>query len=258
MTIAEPGHPTSYVADWQRGRSIITGTPRSPERLSIEVERAHVVGVGAEAGAPVLEAERLVLQGRMAGGSANDNPVIEIVLRLAGARAPEGHPLVAKPLDGEIIVMLRGLPNLAPQPWRQRLRELQARGGSIEITKARVQSSDVIAETAGTLSLTESGGLDGQLQLTVVNLEQVLRALNLETMMSQGRVGSTVNALDRLIPGLGNIARQNAAPSIMAALGAFGQRTVLDDKPAVSVPLRFSDGTVMLGPFGIGRVPPLF
>ena len=60
------------------------------------------------------------------------------------------------------------------------------------------------------------------------------------------------------MPGLGKLARQNAAPSILAGLGALGQSTTLEGKPAVSVPLRFADGQVMLGPFAVGRVPPLF
>jgi hypothetical protein len=49
-------------------------------------------------------------------------------------------------------------------------------------------------------------------------------------------VGATLSALDRLIPGLGGIARQNAAPGLVAALG---QKAVLDGKPAVAFPVRF-------------------
>ena len=45
---------------------------------------------------------------------------------------------------------------------------MQARDGSIEISSARVQQGDVIAVGAGTLSLTPRGGLDGQMQVTVV------------------------------------------------------------------------------------------
>jgi hypothetical protein len=44
----------------------------------------------------------------------------------------------------------------------------------------------------------------------------------------------------------------------VAGLGAVGQNTTLEGKPAVSVPLRFDDGEVLLGPFRLGRAPPLF
>jgi hypothetical protein len=61
-----------------------------------------------------------------------------------------------------------------------------------------------------------------------------------------------------MLPGLGNIARQNAGATIAAGLGAFGQRTQLEGKPAMSVLLRFDDGAVQLGPLMLGRIAPLF
>jgi hypothetical protein len=61
--------------------------------------------------------------------------------------------------------------------------------------------------------------------------------------------------LDQLIPGLGGIARQGAGSGLVAALG---QRSKLDAKPATTLPVRFIDGTVFLGPFAVGMVPPLF
>ncbi len=114
---------------------------------------------------------------------------------------------------------------------------------------------DVIAVGTGTLKLTPRGGLDGNLQVTVVGIEKVLKMFDIERIMSEGQIGATFSALDRLMPGLGGIARQNAAPGLVAALG---QRTVLEGKPAVAFPVRFADGTVFLGPFQVGVVPPLF
>jgi hypothetical protein len=258
LTVGELGAPANYLADWQLANASVHGMPNAPERLTVAVDQPAVARIDASSKTTVLAAERIELDSRLAGGSIASDPVIDIVLRLAGATAPEIHPLTTKPINGEVTAKLKGLADLLPKPMPARLRELQARGGSIEIANARLQQGDVIAAATGTLRLTERGGLDGQLDLTVVNLEQVLRALNLEQVLSQGKVGSTINALDRLMPGLGNIARQNAAPTIVSSLGAIGQRTVLDDKPAVKVPLRFTDGAVMLGPFPIGRVPPLF
>ena len=58
-----------------------------------------------------------------------------------------------------------------------------------------------------------------------------------------------------LLHRLGGIARQSAAPGLVAALG---QRTELEGKPAVAFPVRFVDGAVFLGPFQVGMVSPLF
>ena len=41
-------------------------------------------------------------------------------------------------------------------------------------------------------------------------------------------------------------------------VAALGQKTVLEGKPAVAFPVRFNDGTVFLGPFQVGVVPPAF
>ena len=61
-----------------------------------------------------------------------------------------------------------------------------------------------------------------------------------------------------MIPGLGRLARRNAAPGIAAGLGVIGQSTTLEGRPAVTLPLRFADGEVSLGPIPLGRLPPLF
>ena len=255
MTVAEPGQPQAYVVNWTLGQSSVRGTPRAPERGSLVFDNLTVERAG---NTTVLTAKHLELHGRLAGGSINSNPVIDLGLRATAAAAPEVHPMAAVPLDAEISATVRGLADFAPKPWPVRFRELQARGGRIDIVNARVQQGEVIAVSSGQLGLTESGNLDGQLQMTVVGIEHVLKQLDLEAIVSKGRVGSAIDKLDKLVPGLGNIARKNAGPGILAGLDAFGKRTTLEDKPAVTVPLRFVDGRVMLGPFPVGRTPPLF
>lgn len=256
MTIAESGQPAAYVANWTLGQSSVRGTPRAPQRGSLVFDNLKVQR--ADSNVTMLDAKRLELHGRMAEGSINNNPVIDLGLRATAASAPEAHPLAAKPIDAEVSATLRGLADFTPKPWPARFRELQERGGRIDIVNARVQQGEVIAVSAGSLGLTANGNLDGQLQATVVGLEHVLKQLDLEAIVSQGRVGSAIDRLDRLVPGLGNIARKNAGPGILAGLDAIGKRTTLDGKPAVSVPLRFVDGRVFLGPLPVGRTPPLF
>jgi hypothetical protein len=258
MTIAEPGQPPSHIANWTLGQSSVRGTPAAPERVSIVIDRPSLDRVAGATPANVLKADRVELHGRMAGGSATGNPVIELALRLVAATAPEVHTFMARPVDAEITATLRGLSDFSPRPWPVRFRELQARGGRIEITRARVQQGDAIVVSDGTLGLTARGGLDGQIQVTIVGLESLVKSLDIDRVVSQGNIGSTIGALDRLVPGLGQIARQNAGPGIIAGLRAIGQPTTLESKPATRLPLRFADGQVLLGPFPVGRIPPLF
>jgi hypothetical protein len=258
MTIAEPGQSPSYVANWALGQSSVRGTPAAPERASIVFDRPTVNRVGGNAQATVMKADRIEVHGRIVEGSVTGDPVIELVLRLTGATAPELHSFMRQPIDSEITAKLYGLADFKPKPWSVRFQEIQARGGKIEITRARVRQGEAIAASAGALGLTTRGGLDGQIQVTIVGLESIVRSLDLDRAMSQGNVGSAINALDRLIPGLGQVARQNAAPGILAALRGIGRPGTLDDKPATTLPLRFNDGQILLGPFPVGRVPPLF
>ncbi len=256
MTVAEPGQAPAYVVNWTLGQSSMRGTPRAPQRGSLVFDNLKVQRTGSDV--TVLNAKRMELHGRVAEGSVRDNPVIDLGLRATAATAPEVHAIAAKPIDADVSATLRGLADFAPKPWPARFRELQARNGRIDIVKARIAQGDVIAVSAGSLSLTPSGNLDGQLQMTVVGLEHVLKQLDLEAIVSQGRVGSAIDKLDKLLPGLGNIARKNAGSGILAGLDAIGKRTTLEGKPAVTVPLRFIDGRVMLGPLAVGRTPPLF
>jgi hypothetical protein len=244
------------VINWNGGRASLRGRmPGTLQRASVALDALSVRNSRTARDEPLFRAQRLELHGREAEGSSGASPAVETVLRLNGATAETLHPLAAKPIDADIAAVLRGLDDISPKPWPARFRAWQARDGEVEIVRARIQQEDVIAVGAGTLRLTSRGGLDGSLQVTVVGVDKLLKMLDLDRMMSEGQVGATLSALDRLIPGLGGIARQNAGPGLVAALG---QRTVLEDKPAVAFPVRFADGTVFLGPFQVGEVPPLF
>jgi hypothetical protein len=267
LEISESGRPPATIVNWNLGQASVRGLPSSVERASLVLVAPTVRDPSMASNDTVLSAKRLELHGRPALGSTADNPVVETVLRLDAAVADKLEsmfdaavadklrPLAAKPIDVDIAATLRGVNDISPKPWPLRFKEWQARDGALEIIKARLAQEDVIAVGAGALRLTPRGALDGDLQVTVVGIEKVLKMFDIERIMSEGQIGATFNALDRLIPGLGGIARQSAAPSLVATLG---QRTTLEGKPAVAFPVRFADGTVFLGPFQVGAVPPLF
>jgi hypothetical protein len=258
LTVGEAGQDPRYRANWTSAEVSARGTPRAPEQVSFAVEHATVERVADGDAKPAFTAEHADIDSRIIDGSAAREPVIGITLHLAAAAAPQLHPITAEPIDADVSAVLRGLADFAPKPWLVRLKELQERGGSIEITKARAQQGDTIAVSTGTLALTPRGTLEGQLEVTVVGLERILKALDLDRIMAEGRIGASLNSLDNIIPGLGRLARRNAAPGIMAGLGMIGQKTTLEGRSAVAFPLRFADGAVSLGPIPVGRVPPLF
>ena len=56
-----------------------------------------------------LKAARADLTGRLVSGTVQDNPVIEVVVKLLAASAPAWHPAAAIPLDADITAVMKGM-----------------------------------------------------------------------------------------------------------------------------------------------------
>jgi hypothetical protein len=273
-TISDRGAQPSMTVNWSKARASVVGLPDTPQRASIVFDDPEIDRVNSSVQAQLARAKHIELHGRFAEGSSLDHPVIETVFRIERGSLQDVHPLLAEPFDAEVRTLLSGLKDFSPKPWPERFREIQAAGGHAEIVQSRVQQGDLIAVATGSLGLSAQGRLDGELQMTVTGLEKVIPALGIEKMLDEGvpqatldRVASGVKtqdvnnllgALDRAIPGLGRVVKQNANVGVAAGINALGKEAVLEGKKARSFPLRFVDGTVFLGPLKVAQIPPLF
>ena len=259
LTIADPGQPPSIVVNWKLAQSSVRGTPAAPERVSLVLDKPVVDRISGGSQQNLLRAQRIEIHGRIAEGSAANRPVIEAVLRLDHASAPDLLPAAVEPVDADITAVLRGLTDFSPKPWPVRFRAMQAAGGQIEITQARVQQGETIAVGSGSIALNPNGRLEGQLRLTVAGIEPFLQSIGAQQMVqSSPTVDKLAGALDRLAPGLGTVARQQAGANISAGINLLGEQTTLEGKRAVTLPLRFDDGRMFLGPIPIGNAPAMF
>jgi hypothetical protein len=273
-TISETQNAPAMQVNWSTARASVVGLPAIPQRASIVFDDVAIDRTNNSVQAPLARAKHAELHGRLAEGSTPEDPVIESALRIEAGSVQDVHPLLARPFAADIHAKLSGLKDLVPKPWPQRLRELQANGGHVEIVQSRIQQDDLIAVAAGTLELNAQGRIDGELQMTVAGLEKVIPALGIEKMLEEGVPQATLDrvapgvktqdvtnllgALDKAIPGLGKVVKQNANLGVAAGINALGKQAVLEGKPARSFPLRFADGVVYLGPLKVGQVPPLF
>ncbi|MDE2064473.1 MAG: DUF2125 domain-containing protein [Bradyrhizobium sp.] len=274
-TISESQNSPAMQVNWSSARSSVVGLPAVPQRGSIVFDNVAVDRInGSSVQVPVARAKHVELHGRLAEGSAPKDPVIEAVVEIDAGSVQDVHPLLARPFAADVHAKLSGLKDIGPKPWPQRLRELQANGGHVEIVQSRVQQDDLIAVAAGTLELDAQGRIDGELQMTVAGIEKIIPALGIEKMLQDGVPQATLDrvapgvksqdvtnllgALDRAIPGLGKVVKQNANVGVAAGINALGKPATLEGKPARSFPLRFADGMVYLGPLKVGEVPPLF
>jgi len=273
-TISDRGQPPSLNVNWTLGRSSVFGLPAVPERASIVFDNPSIDRINGPVQTPLARANHVELHGRLAEGSTIADPVIETVLQIAGGSVQELHPLLGAPFDSDVQTRLSGLKDFSPKPWPERFREMQAAGGKVEVVRSRIQQGELIAVAAGTLGLNASGRIDGELKMTVTGIEKVIPALGIDKMLEQGVPQATLDrvapgvksqdltnlfgALDRAIPGLGKVVKQNANVGVAAGINSLGTEAELEGRKARAFPLRFVDGAVFLGPLRVGLIPPLF
>ncbi len=262
------------VASWTAARASVAGLPILPQRISLVFDNSSVDVMANTDQQQVFGAKHLEVHARLLDGALTDNPVIETALEVDSGTLPNLHPLLAEPFNADLRAQLRGLQNLAPKPWPQRFREIQQAGGRIEIEPSRLQQGDTIAVGSGSLGLTPDGYLDGEVQMTVAGIEKIIPALGIDKMLTDGvpqssvdrvapgvraqDVNKVIGALDRMLPGLGNIARQNANAGVAVGLNLLGRPATLEGRKALAFPLKFVSGAVYLGPLKMAQTPPLF
>jgi hypothetical protein len=273
-TIAVPEQAPLRV-DWSKARASVVGLPAVPQRGSIVFDDVAIDRVNSSSvQVPVARAKHVELHGRLAEGSSTDRPVIETAFQMNDGSVQGVHPVLAESFNADVRAKLTGLKDFAPKPWPERFREIAAAGGRVEIVQSRIQQGEMIAVAAGALALNANGNLDGELQMTVTGLERIVPALGIDKILQEGVPQATLDrvapgvktqdlnnlfgALDKAIPGLGKMVKQNANVGVAATLNSIGSEAVLEGKKARSFPLRFADGAVLFGPVKVGQVPPLF
>jgi hypothetical protein len=254
LTATEEGRGGVTVG-WALAQASVHGLSRTPERVSLVLDKPTIARL-ADNGA-LANAAHAEIHVRAADRQPQDPPALDLALNLAQALFLGIARVPSVPIDADVTGTLRGIDRITPKPWPQLLRDLQTADGRLDISQVRIKQGDILGVGRGTLKLTPRGTLDGELELTVAGIEQLMTALGLDKAVGQ----ASQKALDRFAPGL-NLdkllgPRGNAA---LAAAGAamLGQPTQLEGRQAVTLPLRFADGVVFLGPVKVAEMAPLF
>ena len=253
LQLGENGKPVEFEARWSLGQASVSGVLTTPDRVSLVFDMPKASRLGSELDT-LFDATHLEVHGRPAQDSGK--PGLEIGIRLQQGLIPPWRATAALPVDAVIDAVLRGVTDFSPKPWPVRLREMQAAGGGIEIKQARVVQGDILAVGRGALTFNAAGRLDGELRVTIAGLEAFLNEIGAKQIVQTSpTMDRLVGALDRLAPGLGNMARQQVGENIGTGINAIGEPETLEGRKAVTVPLRFADGAVYLGPVPLGVIP---
>jgi hypothetical protein len=253
LTISDEARGQKYALDWSLAQASARGLPR-PERVSLVLDKPTLGRLDAE---QLARAEHAELHVRPAPRLPQDPPAIDVSLALVKALLVAVPQIANAPIDADIAGTLRGVADLSPKPLPQLMRDIAAANGRLDISKARIQQGEILATGSGSLRLTQRGTLDGELQLTVAGIDRLMALLGADKAVGQ----ASQRALSRIAPGLNLDAllgpRGGAA---LAAAGAamIGQPAELEGRQAVTLPLRFADGVVFLGPLRVGEIAPLF
>jgi hypothetical protein len=253
LTISDEARGQKYALDWSLAQASARGLPR-PERVSLVLDKPSLGRLDAE---QLARADHAELHVRPAPRLPQDPPAIDVSLDLVKALLL-GVPQIANaPIDADIAGTLRGVGDLSPKPPAQLLREIAAANGRLDITKARIQQGDILGTGSGTLRLTERGMLDGELTLTVAGIDRLMALLGVDKAVGQ----ASQRALSRIAPGLNLdqlLGPRGGAALAAAGAAMLGQPAELEGRQAVTLPLRFTDGMVFLGPLRVGQMAPLF
>jgi hypothetical protein len=267
VTLADPGQQPVFVANFSDARLSLLGLPPDPEAITVTLRRPRLDRVAGPGSGMIFQADAVDFAGRIISGSARLNPVIEATGHFTGATAPSFHPLLGEPLQGDVDFVMRGFADFSPKPWPTLFREMAASGGGIEIKALRIERPDAIIVGTGKLSVNAEGKLNGVVEVGVVGIDNIIPLLGIDQLIGQGidrltggngSANQGLNALDRLMPGLGGVVRQNASASAIESIKKMGKPVEIDKQPGIALPVRVEDSVIYLGVIPLGVVPPLF
>ncbi len=227
----------AYLARWSllqmSGVGDLSGQPQRFSLVAHEPVLEKPEGVGAPQG-PLLTARLLEFHVRRLPGKAGPD-ALDYAFGLNGG---ESALLKEAGSEGPVDITVQGIvtaaADLRPMPLVQRLRAWAAAGGVARLERFTVSAPNLSASAKGVLGLDPQGRLNGNLDLGFSGLNDLVKQLD--------RAGVIPSELS----------------PIVGALAMVGRPGPVDGRPGVTFALSFKDGTLRLGGFPVGMVPPAF
>lgn len=228
VSFAELGRPGSFTGRWSHAEATLTGPKSTPDGLSVELADFTLARVANDGTKPLVSAEHVAFRARLdpIATAATKKAAYDLTSDITAGSLPSGPPLVVRPFEARMNAVLHGVGDMTPKPLPERIKGWQHHGGLVEMTSIEIRGSAVDANAQGTIALSEHGGIEGLLELSGEQYDQLFKALTGDAPAS--------------------------GPAGPAAPGAA-------DRAHRKLPaLRFVDGAAYFGSTSLGRLPALF
>jgi hypothetical protein len=243
ISVADSGQ-ARFQGNWTRARTTLRGTPANPDQISVVFDSLQFYRVTQSSMEPLFAGEQLDLNASFSPSSATGKFDVKIAAHVTGGSIAAGGPITSEPLTAEVTAALHDVGTATPMILSAQLREWQAAGGRLEMTRAQVRQGEALATGAGTIALNNGGRVEGRLQMT---------ATGAYAQLAQSLIDRERNSAQTLLDGQRPLTRSLGNPD------AQSRRQPNAAPPGqVELSIRFSDGAVFLGPAQLGVIPPLF
>lgn len=225
----------AYAATWSllqmSGVGDLTG---QPQRFSLAVHDPRLEEPADTSGRALLSARLLEFHVRRVPGPSGPDG-LEYAAGLTGG---ESAVLTEAGSPGPVDVAVQGLvtaaADLRPMPVAQRLKAWAAAGGVARLDRFTVTTPHVVASAKGELSLDPMGRLNGSVDLGFAGLNELVKQLD-----------------------HAGVVPPELSP-VVGALAMVGKPATVEGRKGVTFAVGFKSGTLRLGGFPVGMVPPAF
>jgi len=247
VTVREQGRPDGVRLAWEGFSLSVRRTANAFSRLSAYMKKPVLAAVDGQGGEALIgRADAWEAHVRPDPAAPNGDDMWDVASQLVKASVPAADALLGNqsPMTVELQAGLNRAGLFAKGAGPAQIDAWRAAGGRLKVALLKLTRGDQIVEARGELGVDDLRRLSGQLDVKAAGVSELLARLT-------GRRGGMGGLL---AGGLAMLGGGQGAQQQGGAAGGQPSGPALTQMP----PLVFADGRLMIGPFPVMRLQPLY